>query len=305
MNSLRFKLALVLLAMLAWSAGDARTRALPQGRVCTSATPSSKHSLPANMCFQFDVAYGSNAKEKFDVYMPPTLVPGAPAILMVHGGGWWQGDKLDTPVVRNKVEAWVPTGVVFISVNYPLVPNANPLQQAQSVAKALAYAQRNAATWGADPDRFIVMGFSAGGHLVSLLAAQPSLATAQGARPWLGTVALDSAVYDVPAVMNNPYHPPLYDQAFGTDVALWNAASPMTQLRGRIAPFLAVCTTQEANSCVRAQQFVDKAISYGTAASVLPQNLTHGQINDQLGLPSAYTTQVSGFMSALYKGTLR
>src|SRR3546814_12400720 len=101
---------------------------------------------------------------------------------MVHGGGWWQGDKFDTPVVRNKVEAWVPTGAVFISVNYPLVPNADPLRQALSVAKALAYAQRNAAQWSADQDKFIVMGFSAGAHLVSLLAADSSLATSVGAR---------------------------------------------------------------------------------------------------------------------------
>jgi hypothetical protein len=32
---------------------------------------------------------------------------------------------------------------------------------------------------------------------------------------------------------------------------------------------------------------------------VLPQNLSHGQINANLGLPSTYTKQVSEFMSAL------
>jgi acetyl esterase/lipase len=299
MNSLRFKLAFALAAMLVWSAGDAQTRALPSGRVCTSAAPSTKHALPATMCFPFDVAYGSDPKQKFDVYMPKTAVPGAPAIVMVHGGGWWQGDKIDTPVVRNKVEAWVPTGAVFISVNYPLVPKANPLQQAQSIAKALAYAQRNAAQWGADPKKFILMGFSAGAHLVSLVAADPTMATSMGVQPWLGTVSLDSAAYDIPKIMNNPYHPTIYDDAFGTDPALWNAASPMTQLRGRIAPFLAVCTTQESDSCVRAQDFVKKAASYGSETMVLPQNLTHGQINANLGLPSTYTKQVSEFMSAL------
>jgi acetyl esterase/lipase len=305
MNSLSFKLALALLVMLAWSIGDARGVTLPQGRFCTPPSGTPRSSLPANMCFQFNIAYGSDPLEKLDVYMPGTPVPGAPVILMVHGGGWWQGDKFDTPVVRNKVEAWVPTGAVFISVNYPLVPNADPLQQALSVAKALAYAQRNASQWSADPDKFIVMGFSAGAHLVSLLAADPALATSVGARPWLGTVALDSAAYDVPQIMNNPYHPTLYDDAFGTDAALWNAASPMTRLRGRIAPFLAVCTTQESYSCPPAQEFVDKAASYGSQASLLPQDLEHGQINGTLGLPSAYTTQVAAFMAALYDGTLR
>ena len=305
MHSFRLKVAFALVAMLIWSVGNARDRTLTQGRFCNPPSGSSRNSLPANMCFQFNVAYGSDPLQKFDVYMPNTQVQGAPVILMVHGGGWWQGDKVDTPVVRNKVEAWVPTGAVFISVNYPLVPKVNPLQQAQSVAKALAYAQRNASQWGADPDKFILMGFSAGAHLVSLLAAQPTLATSLGARPWLGTVALDSAAYDIPKIMNNPYHPTLYDDAFGTDVALWNAASPMTQLRGRIAPFLAVCTTQESDSCPRAQDFVDKAGSYGSEAIVQPENLAHGEINDSLGLRFEYTAQVSEFMSALYDGTLK
>ena len=95
------------------------------------------------------------------------------------------------------------------------------------------------------------------------------------------------------------------DNAFGTNPVLWSAASPITQLDARIAPFMAVCTTQESASCPRAQQFVDKAASYGSQASVLPQNLNHGQINEKLGLVSAYTTQVSAFMSALFNGTVR
>lgn len=300
MTSLRFKLAFALLVMLTWSAVDAGGRALPTDRFCTPASGSPRHSLPADMCFQFDVAYGSDPKQKFDVYMPNTNPQNAPMILMVHGGGWWQGDKMDTPVVRNKVEYWVPNGAIFISINYPLVPYVNPMQQALSVAQAMGYAQRNAAQWGGDPDRVILMGFSAGGHLVALLAAQPSLATSMGADPWLGTIALDSAAYDIPEIMDNPNHPPIYDAAFGTNTGLWNAASPQTVLRARIGPFLAVCSSLDGYSCPRAQEFVDKARSYGSEASVLPQNLVHGQINGNLGLPSSYTTQVNAFMAALY-----
>ena len=305
MHSSLFKLALVLLAAFSYSSVDARGRALPTGKFCSSSTGIPGSSLPKNTCFRFDVAYGSDPKQKLDVYTRNPEGQGAPVIVMVHGGGWYQGDKLDTPVVRNKVQYWVPTGAIFVSVNYPLVPQANPLQQAQSVAMALGYVQRHATEWGGNPDKVILMGFSAGGHLVSLLAADPSIATTFGARPWLGTIALDSAIYDVPAVMNNPYHQTLYDNAFGTNPVLWSAASPITQLDARIAPFMAVCTTQESASCPRAQQFVDKAASYGSQASVLPQNLNHGQINEKLGLVSAYTTQVSAFMSALFNGTVR
>lgn len=303
MKKIPVKIAFAILAAFVWSVSSAATApTLPQGRFCNPATGSSRNSLPANMCFQFNVSYGSNSLQRLDVYMPPNA-KNAPVILMVHGGGWYSGDKMDTPVVQNKVKYWVPTGVVFISVDYPLVPQANPLQEAISVGQALAYAQRHASDWGADPHKFILMGFSAGGHLVSLLSAEPSLATSLGALPWLGTVSLDGAVYDVPATMKT-VHPAIYDNAFGTDPAFWTAASPLQQLRARIAPFMAVCTSQEPALCSQAQEFVNKAKSYGTQASLLTVNMTHGQIDANLGLPSSYTTQVNAFMSQVYQGSL-
>jgi acetyl esterase/lipase len=314
MRSLYSKFALVLLAVFACSAVHARNvPTLPSqkkvaGQFCNPPGGSPSNSLPANMCFRFNVAYGSDPLQKLDVYMPADAPHDAPVIVMVHGGGWYQGDKMDTPVVRNKVEKWVPAGAIFISVNYPLVPQADPLEQARSIALALGYAQRNASQWGGDADKFILMGFSAGGHLVSLLATDPSVVNSVPAslrvRPWLGTIALDSAVYDVPAAMNNPYHPPIYDNAFGTDTVLWNEASPMAQMDDRIAPFLAVCSTQETGSCSRAQDFVDKALGYGSDALVIEEDLDHGDINGTLGLDSDYTSQVNAFMAALTSGGL-
>ena len=100
-------------------------------------------------------------------------------------------------VVQEKVARWVPKGFVFISVNYRLYPTVNVLQEAQDVAMALAAAQSRAASWGADASRFILMGHSAGAHLVSLINASPTLAQREGAWPWLGTVSLDSAALNV------------------------------------------------------------------------------------------------------------
>jgi len=57
------------------------------------------------------------------------------------------------------------------------------------------------------------MGHSAGAHLVALLTAHPAFTQAEGALPWLGTVSLDSAAFDVVAVMSGR-HLALYDRAF-------------------------------------------------------------------------------------------
>lgn len=251
-----------------------------------------------------DVAYGNDPAQRLDVYTPPTPVQGAPVIFMVHGGAWAIGDKASSPVVRHKAARWLPQGMLFISVNHRLLPNADPLEQARDVARALAFAQRQAASWGGDASRFVLIGHSAGAHLVSLLAAHPTLAREQGARPWLGTVSLDSAAFDVAAIMRTR-HPRLYDRAFGRDPEFWRAASPLHQLTQAQAPLLAVCSSRRDDACPQARAFADKAASLGMRVTVLPQDRSHGEINDELGQPGAYTDAVEDFLRSLDAGLIK
>lgn len=253
--------------------------------------------LPPGIKVLHDVRYGDGALQTFDVYAPADA-RAAPVIFLVHGGGWRRGDKAAQNVILNKVTHWVPRGVSVVSVDYPLLPAAPPLQQANDVALALAVAQREAPSWGANPRKFVLMGHSAGAHLVSLISAEPSLAMSHGALPWLGTVALDSAAYDVTAIMR-ARHLRLYDAAFGGDPTDWAAASPTQQLRSRMVPFLAVCSSLRADSCPQADAFADKARGFGTRVQVLPEPLRHAAINAQLGRASPYTAAVDAFLASL------
>jgi acetyl esterase/lipase len=255
-------------------------------------------TLPPGVRAIRDVGYGGDPGERFDVYLPTRPVHGAPVIFLVHGGAWASGDKASARVVENKVSRWVPRGFIVVSTDYPLLPAATPLQQARDVGLALATAQRMAASWGGDRGRFILMGHSAGAHLVALLDAVPSMARGQGATPWLGTVALDSAAYDVAQIMRNP-HLPLYDRAFGSNPADWAAALPYGRLAAPGAPFLAVCSSRRADSCPQARRFAAKANGLGTRAQVVAEDLSHEQINEQLGEPSGYTDRVEAFMGSL------
>ncbi|MBC7163285.1 alpha/beta hydrolase [Immundisolibacter sp.] len=88
---------------------------------------------------------------------------------MVHGGGWRLGDTRHAKVVKNKLVRWAPQGIAFISVNCPMIPDADPIAQAGHVAAALAHVQRHAAEWVADPARFILMGHCAGGYCPSVM----------------------------------------------------------------------------------------------------------------------------------------
>lgn len=253
--------------------------------------------LDCSIKLKSDVSYGTDPLQKMDIYFRDAL-RGAPVILMVHGGGWSRGDKTNPQVVINKANHWVPNGYVFISINYRMLPELDPIAQADDVARAVATAQRKAAQWGGDPTRFILIGHSAGAHLVSLLAADPTIAARRGATPWKGTIALDSAVYDVPLLMKGP-HLPLYDQAFGADPAYWRQASPFFRLTGTALPFLAVCSSNRSESLLQSALFVQKLKASGARAERLPVAMTHREINEELGLPSDYTRKVDRFLRSL------
>jgi acetyl esterase/lipase len=278
----------------------AERRLLQQAQKLDEVEAADSEVLPAGVRVMRDVPYGKDALQRMDIYLPAQATT-APVILMVHGGAWRVGDKAASSVVQNKVARWVARGFILISANYRMLPKAAPLEQAQDVARALAAAQNSALSWGGDPARFILMGHSAGAHLVALLAASPDIAFKLGAKPWLGTVALDSAAFDMVPIMQTR-HARFYDQAFGSDLAYWKAASPYQVLSVNAAPILAVCSVRRSDSCQQAKRFVEKAVSLKLRAQVLRQDLSHMEINQQLGVAGAYTREVEDFMGTLDKG---
>ncbi len=254
-----------------------------------------------------DVAYGAHALQKLDVYKAKaTGTTPAPVILMVHGGGWCVGDKAASGVTANKVSRWTPKGFILVSANYPMVADGdNALAQARHIARALAFVQAHAAEWGGDGSRVILMGHSAGAHLVSLVNASPSLRAAEGAKAALGTVSLDAGAVDVVAQMPQVYAflKTRYREAFGTTEAEWIAASPFHQLAAGASPWLGVCSSKRKDDpCAQARAYADKSRGLGIAAAALPQPKNHGAINSELGQPGAYTEAVERFMAGLDVG---
>lgn len=246
-----------------------------------------------------DLAYGADAKQKLDVYLPTAPASGR-VLVMVHGGAWKIGDKANDGVAKDKAAFWGAKGDVLVSVNYRLLPQAAPLDQAKDVAKALAYVQAHAATWGADPHKLVLMGHSAGAHLVALLTSSLALAEGQGAQPWRGTVVLDSAALDVANVMKRD-HLGFYDEAFGSDPAYWAATSPAAQLVPNASPMMLVCSTERRDDpCLQARGFSVQAQKLGVRTVINPQAKSHGQINGDLGVDPVYTQSVDAFIQSLF-----
>ncbi len=119
---------------------------------------------------QRNVPYGDDDdfRHTADIYMPPGEGP-FPAVLMIHGGAWTSGSKGHMiGHARTVAEA----GYTVVSINYRLAPKHPFPAQIDDCRAALAWMKTNAAKYKIDPERMATYGYSAGGHLASLLGMQ-------------------------------------------------------------------------------------------------------------------------------------
>lgn len=248
-----------------------------------------------------DISYDQLPKQTLDVYIP-AKTGGAPVIFMVHGGGWAGGDKGNLIEFESKVNHWVKNGFVFISVNYRTLPEADPITQMQDVKTALLFAQQNAKEWGGDPSEFILIGHSSGGHLVSLLATtyRSDEEFADNLfKPLIGAISLDSSAYNIVSRLTEEQPPSRYQTVFGEDLDYWKKASPVYSVSKKLPPFMAVCSTRSATACSEAEKFQLKSESVGANVSITAVDMSHQDINGQLGKASCYTQQIDNFIKEL------
>ncbi len=113
---------------------------------------------------RIDVAYGSGPAEKLDIF--PTTSANAPVLVFIHGGWWRTLDKSEQSFIA---PAFVHAGAMVVLPNYDLCPKVGIDDIAMQMVRALAWIWRNAALYGGDPNRIVVAGHSAGGHLASMV----------------------------------------------------------------------------------------------------------------------------------------
>ena len=288
-------LACVLLATLPSLAAQTFRERLQEMREASRQPATRSPTLPAGARALRDVAYGDDPRQRFDVYLP-AQPKHAPILLFVHGGGWANGNKDNPGVIENKAAYWLPKGYILVSTNYRMRPDTAPLDQARDIARALAAVQKRAPEWNGDASRVLLMGHSAGAHLIALVGASSTLWRKAGATRPRGVVSLDSGALDVPQTMKRPPLPGIYQRAFGNDRTDWVAASPYHQLTRDAVPMLFVCSSRRKDACPQGRAMVEKAKTLGVAMEVLPEDLSHGEVNRNLGSPSAYTEAVGTFV---------
>jgi acetyl esterase/lipase len=194
------------------------------------------------------------ARHRLDVYRPRGKGP-FPVLVFLHGGGWMIGKKdnyLGLYGYGTIARCLAERGLVVVLPNYRLSPAVRHPAHIEDVARAFAWACRNARRYGGDPRRVFVGGHSAGGHLAALLATDPRYLRKVGLGPQAvrAVVAL-SGVYrvdnlDLRLVLNGPAGARLLEAearplalVFG-DAETAREASPLSHVRRGLPPFLLV-----------------------------------------------------------------
>ena len=119
---------------------------------------------------------------ELDVFYPETPPPlkGYPLIISLHGGGWIIGNKDRDLFLRSMTRE----GYAVASVEYRLSGEAKYPAQIEDVRHAAHWLIQHAKDLQLDPNRMVVTGVSAGGHLALLLAfTQDRQLTAGGSNP--------------------------------------------------------------------------------------------------------------------------
>ena len=178
-----------------------------------------------------DVAYvtGGGPQQRLDVYAP-VGVRGLPVVMFVHGGEWHHGDKRE---VRYKPQFLNERGIVFISVNYRLMDTATHPAQASDVASAVRWVHDHAVEFGGDPAKIVLMGHSAGCHLVTLVGLDPRWLAGVQMKPsdLAGVVSWSGGAFDlVQKVKDGGLYAGYIRRNFGKEEAGWRDASPMAHV---------------------------------------------------------------------------
>jgi acetyl esterase/lipase len=147
----------------------------------TTTNASAAKTAAADTTVERDLIYGPDPRQRLDVYQPSQ--PNGALVLMVHGGGWWQGDKSKEEGVARR---FAGAGYLVAVPNYRFADGGAGTglypAQADDVAAALDWTRRSALSFR----RAGAFGASSGGNLALELAISRSVPAAS----WSGLLDL-------------------------------------------------------------------------------------------------------------------
>jgi acetyl esterase/lipase len=186
-----------------------------------------KGIFPEGTVFHENIPYAQDTVQKhlLDIYLPKNAKPNLPLVVWVHGGAWMMNDKYaDMGYMRQTVKGFLENGYAFASIDYRHTTTKPFPAQAQDCNQALQWLYDHAAQYGFNKQKIALVGFSAGGHLASLIA----LAANNNVKDFY--VDEKPATYKLSAVVD--FYGPADLIAMASDTLKNTKTEPMTILLG-------------------------------------------------------------------------
>lgn len=125
-----------------------------------------KVAFPAGYIAKIDEVYTTvnDWKGREDIYYNPTATKPTPVVFNIHGGGWNHGTKES----QTGYGSFFSNGYAVANIEYRLTGVASAPAAIEDVRSAILYVVKNAKALNIDPNKIVIMGASAGGHLALL-----------------------------------------------------------------------------------------------------------------------------------------
>lgn len=194
---------------------------------------------PPGAAFLPAVTYSSAAGDvgQMAIYSRHDSTERAPIVAFVHGGGWASGHHFGAMRYAYPLAA---RGYVTATFTYRLAGEAPWPASLEDTKCAVRWLRRHARELGGDPDRIVLCGDSAGGHLAAMTTLTPGWYEGDGG--WAtessqvsGAFLIHPAV-DLVGMVDEGAYPPAAEY-FGEDLI---AASPVSRVQPQCPPVLTV-----------------------------------------------------------------
>ena len=129
-------------------------------------------SFPSRTTFYHNISYANDTlkRHQLDIFLPPNAGPNTPLMVWIHGGAWNMGTRFnDMSYMANTIKGLLESGYALATIEYRYSTEAIFPAQIQDCNQALEYLYQHADQYKLDKNRIGLIGFSAGGHLASLV----------------------------------------------------------------------------------------------------------------------------------------
>jgi hypothetical protein len=131
-----------------------------------------------------NVSYGPHERNKLDLYLAKNATGVTPVVILIHGGGFRNGDKSKWASDK-MVKELLERGISCAALNYPFLTDKPVQDILRDCARAVQHLRAHADEWKLDKTRFASMGGSAGAGTSLWLATRDDLADPKAEDPVL------------------------------------------------------------------------------------------------------------------------